>query len=92
MIPFDPIRVTAVLVGLACFGLFYDGVVVSNWARHLPARYRATSFEVVGGVLVTCVGIGVILGIQTMLICLLCFAASGVFMIRGDLRRTDVLG
>ena len=92
MIPFDPIRVTVVLIGLACFGLFYDGVVVSNWARHLPARYRATSFEVVGGVLVTCVGIGVILGIQTMLICLLCFAASGVFMIRGDLRRTDVLG
>lgn len=92
MIPFDPIRVTAVMIGLACFGLFYDGVVVANLARHLPPRYRATSFEVVFGVLVTCVGIGVICGIQTMLIALLCFAASGAFMIRGDLRRTDVLG
>lgn len=92
MIPFDPIRVSAVLIGLACFGLFYDGVVVTNWARHLPARYRATSFEVTFGVLVNCVAIGVICGIQTMLIALLCFAASGVFMIRGDLRRTDVLG
>lgn len=92
MTPFDPIRVSAVLIGLACFGLFYDGVVVTNWARHLPARYRATSFEVTFGVLVTCVGIGVICGIQTMLIALLCFAASGVFMIRGDLKRTDALG
>ena len=92
MTPFDPIRISAVLIGLACFGMFYDGVVVTNWARHLPARFRATSFEVAFGVLVNCVAIGVICGIQTMLIALLCFAASGIPMIYGDMRRTEVLG
>lgn len=88
----NPMQVIAVLIGLMCFGLFYDGIVVSNWARHLPVKYRATSFEVVIGVLVTCVGIGAILGFQAMLICLLCFAASGIPMIYGDVRRTEVLG
>lgn len=88
----NPLQVVAVLCGLMCFGLFYDGVVVSNFARRLPARYRATSFEVVFGVLVTCIGIGAILGFQAMLICLLCFAASGIPMIYGDIRRTEVLG
>lgn len=92
MIPYDTIRILTVLAGLACFGLFYNGVIVDNLSRHLPARYRATSFEVVGGVLVTCVGIGALLGFQAMLVCLLCFAASGIPMIYGDVRRTDVLG
>lgn len=90
MLP-NPMQVIAVLIGLMCFGLLYNGVVVENLARHLPARYRATSFEVVFGVLVTCVGIGALLGFQTMLICLLCFAASGIPMIYGDIRRTEVL-
>ena len=67
-------------------------IFVDNLARHLPAKYRATSFEVVFGVFVTCVGIGAILGIQAMFVCLLCFAASGLRMIWGDVRRTEVLG
>lgn len=92
MIQPNPLQVVAVLTGLMCFGLFYDGVVVSNFARHLPLRYRATSFEVVFGVLVTCVGIGALLGFRVMLVCLLCFAASGIPMIYGDMRRTEVLG
>lgn len=91
MVQTNPLQVVAVLTGLACFGLFYNGVVVDNWARHLPARFRATSFEVAGGVLVTCVGIGALLGFEAMLICLLCFAASGIPMIYGDVRRTEVL-
>ena len=55
-------------------------------------RYRATSFELVFGVLVTCVGIGALLGFRVMLVCLMCFAASGIPMIYGDMRRTEVLG
>jgi hypothetical protein len=92
MLQTNPLQTFAVLFGLMCFGLFYDGVIVANLVRHLPARYRATSFEVVGGVLVTCLGIGAILGFDAMLVCLLCFAASGIPMIRGDVRRTEVLG
>ena len=92
MIYTNPLQVISVLVGLACFGLFYNGVIVDNLVRHLPARYRATSFEVVGGVFVTCVGIGAILGFEAMLVCLLCFAASGIPMIYGDVRRTEILG
>ena len=88
----NPLQFVCVFVGLICFGLFYNGVIVDNLARHLPARYRATSFEVVGGVLVTCLGIGAILGFEAMLVCLLCFAASGIPMIWGDVRRTEVLG
>lgn len=92
MLQTTPLQTLTVLFGLVCFGLLYNGVVVDNWARHLPARYRATSFEVVGGVLVTCVGIGAILGLEAMLVCLLCFAASGIPMIYGDVKRTEVLG
>lgn len=92
MIQTNPLQVVAVLCGLMCFGLFYDGVVVSNYARRLPIKYRATSFEVVFGVLATCVGIGALLGFRAMLVCLLCFAASGIPMIYGDVRRTEVLG
>lgn len=88
----NPLQVVAVLCGLTAFSIFYNDVFVENLARHLPARYRATSFEVVIGVFVTCVGIGAILGFQAMLVCLLCFAASGIRMIWGDLRRTEVLG
>lgn len=89
---YNPLQVFAVLCGLAAFSIFYNDVFVENLARHLPAKYRATSFEVVGGVLVTCVGIGAILGFQAMLVCLLCFAASGIPMIYGDVKRTEVLG
>ena len=92
MIYTNPLQVISVLVGLACFGLFYNGVIVDNLVRHLPARYRATSFEVVGGLFVTCVLSRAILGFEAMLVCLLCFAASGIPMIYGDVRRTEILG
>ena len=87
-----PLQTFAVLAALAAFSIFYNDVFVENLARHLPAKFRATSFEVVFGVFVTCVGIGVILGFEAMLVCLLCFAASGLRMIWGDVRRTEVLG
>lgn len=87
----NPLQTFAVLFGLACFSIFYNDVFVENLARHLPAKFRPTSFEVVIGVFVTCVGIGAILGFPAMVVCLLCFAASGIRMIWGDLRRTEVL-
>lgn len=87
-----PLQTFAVLAALAAFSIFYNDVFVENLARHLPAKFRATSFEVVFGAFVTCVAIGVILGLQTMLVCLVCFAASGLRMIWGDLKRTEVLG
>ena len=92
MIQTNPLQIFAVLAALAAFSIFYNDIFVENLARHLPAKFRATSFEVVFGVFVTCVGIGVILGLQAMLVCLLCFAASGLRMIWGDVRRTEVLG
>lgn len=82
----------SVLVALAAFSIFYNDVFVENLACHLPAKFRATSFEVVFGVFVTCVGIGVLFGIDVMVGCLLCFAASGLRMIWGDVRRTEMLG
>lgn len=87
-----PLQTFAVLAALAAFSVFYNDVFVENLARHLPAKFRATSFEVVFGVFVTCVGIGAILGFDAMMVCLLCFAASGLRMIWGDVRRTEVLG
>ncbi len=91
MYPIDPLRLVIVLAGLACFSIFYNDVFVENLAEHLPVRFRATSFEVVGGVLVTCIGIGAILSIQAMPVCLVCFAASGLRMIWGDVKRTDIM-
>ena len=92
MLQTTPLQTLSVLAALAAFGLFYNGIIVDNLARHLPAKYRATSFEVVFGVFVTCVGIGVIFGLEVMIGCLLRFASSGLRMIWGDVRRTEVLG
>lgn len=92
MLQTNPLQTIAVLVSLAAFSIFYNDIFVENLARHLPTKFRATSFEVVFGVFVTCVGIGVLFGLQVMLGCLLCFAASGIPMIYGDVRRTEVLG
>lgn len=92
MIQTTPLQTFAVLAALAAFSIFYNDIFVENLARHLPAKFRATSFEVVFGVFVTCVGIGVITSLDVLLVCLLCFAASGLRMIWGDVRRTEVLG
>ena len=61
-----PLQTFAVLAALAAFSIFYNDIFVENLARHLPAKFRATSFEVVFGVFVTCVGIGVITGLGAL--------------------------
>lgn len=91
LVTINPTQLALVLAGLLCFGVLYNEIVVDNLAAHLPQKYRATSWEVVVGVLVTLIGIGALLGLETMLVCLLCFAASGIPMILGDYRRLDRL-
>lgn len=84
-------QVLSVFIGLVLFGMIYNAVVVDNLARHLPAKYRQTSIEVVIGVTVTLIGAGILLGAQTMLLLFFLFAASGAPMIYGDFKRVDRL-
>ena len=84
-------QILAVMIGLVLFGMIYNNLVVDNLARHLPVRYRQTSLEVVIGVAITLVGAGVLLGVQTMVLLFLLFAASGIPMIYGDYKRLERL-
>ena len=81
MIQTTPLQTLAVLAALAAFSVFYNDVFVENLARHLPAKFRATSFEVVFGVFVTCVGVGVIFGLYVALLAV--FIAGGALLIVG---------
>lgn len=89
--PYTFNQVLAVIIGLVLFGYIYNLLWVDNLARHLPARWRQTSLEVVIGVTVTLIGAGVLLGAQTMVLLFLLFAASGIPMIAGDFRRVERL-
>lgn len=88
----DPSQVFLVLVGLACFGVLFNELVVNNAEKYLPLDHGITAFEVVFGVLVTQIGISYITGFDILPIALLCFAASGIPMIIGSLRRMAALG
>lgn len=88
----DPSQVFLVLVGLACFGVLFNEIVVNNAEKYLPIDHGITAFEVVFGVLVTLIGICYIAGFHILPIALLCFAASGIPMIIGSLRRMAALG
>lgn len=79
--------IPAVFIGLLLTSYVYNALIVDNLARHLPVRFRQTSLEVVIGVTFTLVGAGVLLGIPTMILPFLLFAASGLPMIYGDFRR-----
>lgn len=81
----------SVLVMLFFGGILYNYAVVDQIERHLPAAHGVTAFEVVGGVLFTMIGFGMIAGFDVMLVCLLCFAASGIPMIIGSMRRMQAL-
>ena len=78
-----------VLLILFLSALIYDRAVVDVIERRLPQPHGVTAFEVVIGVLFTLVGFGFLVGLETMILALLCFAASGVPMILGSLQRTD---
>lgn len=80
------------LLMLAMFGFLYNWLVVDKVERWLPPAHGVTAFEVVGGVLVTMVGFGMLAGFDYMVLGLMCFAASGIPMIIGSLRRMWAMG
>lgn len=88
----DYAAVPRVFVMLLAFGLLYNALVVDKLERWLPRAHGVTAFEVVGGVLVTMLGFGMVAGFDYMLVALVCFAASGIPMIVGSLRRMWALG
>ena len=75
-----------VLLFLAATGVLYDALV-SYVQEQLPDRHGVTSWLVVGGVLWTVFGIGILLGVQDMIVVMLCFMASGSPMIAGSMLR-----
>ena len=89
----------ATLIGLWCFGGWYDRQIERWKSEHVDDGYVA--LEVVIGVAVTVVASFPLIAIAVYLIPhglwqaaviiltqVVCFAASGIPMIRGDLRRT----
>lgn len=80
----------SVLIALFLCGMIYNYAVVDKIERLHPPL-GVTAFEVVGGVLFTLVGFALLVGVEAMLLALLCFAASGVPMILGSLQRGSAL-
>ena len=70
------------LLLLLCGVLYYRYVVDIIERLHPPPG--VTAYEVVGGVLFTLVGFSLLVGMETFLLALLCFAASGIPMILGS--------
>lgn len=82
--------IVRVLLMLALCGVLYDRYVVDIIERTQPAL-GVTAYEVVGGVLFTLVGLMMLTDIQTFLVALLCFAASGIPMILGSHHRAQAI-
>ncbi len=76
-------EVARVLLILAIAGAVYDRFVVDKIERLHPPL-GVTAWEVVGGVLFTLVGLLFLTDLETFILALLCFAASGVPMILGS--------
>lgn len=89
------VETARVLALLAITSFLYDMLVVTPAEEHIPPRKTITAFEVVIGVFYTLVGylmltVGrTIEGGQSFILLLSCFAASGVPMIFGSLRRAS---
>jgi hypothetical protein len=76
-------EVLRVLVVLAVAGAVYDRFVVDKIERLHPPL-GVTAWEVVGGVLFTLVGLLFLTDLETFILALMCFAASGIPMILGS--------
>ena len=78
-----------VLAALYAFGYWYDGVI--NEAHKSDELTPYVALYVVGGVAVTLIGMGIVSLIlpqlNALVIGLPCFAASGLRMVRGSMRR-----
>ena len=75
----------AVMAALFLFGCIYNAFVAR--IEHDGQDRGFTAFLVVGGVLVTVVAAGLIIGLRDMAILLVCFSASGLPMIWGGWSR-----
>jgi len=75
-----------VLALLLCGGILYNALVSFVQAQ-LPDRHGVTAWLVVGGVAWTLVGVLLLTDLETFLLALLCFMASGAPMIWGSMKR-----
>ena len=80
--------IVRVMLMLALLGVLYDRYMVDIIERTQPSL-NVTAYEVVGGVLFTLVGLLLLTNMETFLLALLCFAASGIPMILGSQHRTQ---
>lgn len=78
-----------VLLMLALASVVYDRFVVDIIETRLPPGHGVTAYEVTGGVLFTLVGLMFLTDLETFILALLCFAASGVPMIMGAHHRNQ---
>lgn len=75
-----------VLAMLVVFGLLYN-LLIEYIQQQLPKQHGVTAWLVVGGVLVTLVGLYMLTDLRTFLLAILCFACSGIPMIAGSMGR-----
>lgn len=78
-------RIGLVLAVLLLFGVFYDQAVAYMESKFYARGYMA--FLVAVGVMATLGGAAVLIGVQAAVLTLACFAASGLPMVIGSVRR-----
>jgi len=83
MIEPTPSELVRVLLMLLLGGIIYDRFVVDVIETRLPPGHGVTAYEVTGGVLFTLIGLLLLTSVETFVLALLCFAASGLPMIVG---------
>lgn len=74
-----------VLFGAVLFGVFYNGFI--DWTQTNGYSEGYVSFLVAGGVVVTLILSAFIVGIEAVIVVGIVFAASGLPMIVGSVRR-----
>ena len=84
-----PGEIARVMLMLALGSVVYDRYVVDVIETRLPPGHGVTAYEVAGGVMFTLVGLMFITGLETFILALLCFAASGLPMIMGAHHRNS---
>lgn len=84
-----PGEIARVMLMLALGSVVYDRYVVDVIEMRLAPGHGVTAYEVAGGVLYTLVGLMFLAGVETFVLALLCFAASGVPMIMGAHHRNQ---
>lgn len=81
----DNERLIAALAVLLLFGILYDLFV--TWLGKQTQDHGYTAFLVVGGTIVTIAGLAWVAGLEVALVATILFAASGLPVIVGSMRR-----